>query len=259
MNCAKCTRPAQYLCASCGEHAACSIEHMQDMWGAHSTICIGNDTKVYLKQAQKLTKLFSFKIYNVQVMGPLKKEQMNKLLFSLKDVCRGSINPKHIKTAWTKSDYLFTFEHEYEGQKIDSFLTMKKLAEHRYHIDLICGREIRTFNEKRLPIRLSAILHGLFLHWIYERDPKAQIELDAATVNLIPYYGAFNYRVGSSCENMTEHVVTGDAVRMILCDVTTSILFTDIEEYIKKADAILSENVRSQIDKISVWGSSPLF
>lgn len=259
MNCAKCAKPAEYLCASCGEHAACSVEHMRDMWGSHSTICIGNDTKIYLRKAQKLTKLFSFKIYNVQVMGPLNKQKMDGLLGSLKSVCRNSINPTHIKKAWTKSDFLFTFEHDYEGQKIDSFLTMKQKEEHRYHIDLICGREIRTFNEKRLPIGLPAILHGLFLHWIHERDPEAQIELDAANVNLIPYYGAFNYRVGSSCENMTEHVVNRDAVRMILCDVTSSVLFTNIEEYINKANKILTENVTSQIDKISVWGSSPLF
>lgn len=260
MQCGHCQKSAEYLCASCGEHPACSVEHMRTMWSAHSRVCLGEKVNSLLAPAEMLRGLFKFHVYNVKAMTKAKKQAMSSYVKGLKSVCQNMIRESHVKDAWMNADFLFTFEHNYPNKdatekRLDSFLAVKKEKEpHLYHIDLVCARRVVNADRKPVSLGLGKILHGLFLHWLHERDSQAKVELDAARVELIPYYGAFNYRVGTSCEDPTLHYVDQGAVRMILCDVTSSRLFTDIAEYIKKTEQLLQENVDTELDERSILG-----
>jgi hypothetical protein len=255
MHC-KCAKPSRYLCASCGEYSACSEDHMQALWHSHRQICLGANVNALLQPALKFRSLFKFHYYNLKIMTKQKKAVMTMYLRDWKFLCQKKIGEEYGTEIIDYCDYLFTFQHRYKGnQFIDTFLLVAKTdIPNRYHIELVCSRPIYDANGDKLDLRLGKILHGLFLNWLHDRDPDAQVELDAARAELIPYYGPFGYRVGASCKDHTIFRVKDGTIRMIMCSIGDSPLFANLNEDIENAEELIKQRVLTKNDKIAVLG-----
>ena len=220
--------------------AACRVLNVEVSNESWSTILSVFDLNVVTKQANPEEWLL----------------QVEKIRKGYTQACRWKIGKGFVNNILPDSDCIISLEHPILVDKetltvIDAFVLIQQLDSTSYEFELICSADIYA-QDKRLNLRLGAILHGLAVQQLLEQG-ATQFYLEAATPELIPYYQTQGYEVNSNkCFAITpqltmdsEPTATGthQGYLMRLCNPAQSNLLALLPRYVNQAAKELTDNL----------------